>query len=595
MKTIVSGLFFFIHFFNHLVMKNILFNLIACLFTLLAGISTITAQTVSKAEAQAVATHFFQTQTGRADAQLSLKRLKTSKDQNAGTKASDEFFLFTPISGTGFVIVSADKNAPPILAYSDHSQFDIEHIPPQAQYMLDLYTQQIFDIRKSGYQADNAIKSNWEALSKGTYYAPEDPTSAGPLLTTTWDQGGAYNQFCPTNKNGPIISRAATGCVATSMAQIIRYWRFPNGVDYHQVHLVDNDISDIDPLTGLNTDMVTIDSTIWLGGGYNWNNMPNSMTTSSPTDIARLMLHTGFSIGMDYGIGGSEAFTYNVPNAMHDHFGYVQSTYVERSSMSQSAWDQSLRQALDNGVPLIYRAPGHAWVCDGYSIYFGATFYNMNWGWGGSANGFYDLNALSANGKNYNAGQCAVFGLVPPDCPVSNFSTGVAIGSIEVAQTITATSTIGILPGLNVTFDAGESIVLLPGFVAPSGCTFTALIEGCGGVFFNHEEEAEQRSSGLEPLEELPTTADLGLTMNIAPNPFSGNTTVTYSLDSEQSVGMTLMDVTGRLVGTPLPTQTQSEGRHQFNLEAGSLPAGMYFLVLQMGEKNETKRLILSK
>jgi len=58
---------------------------------------------------------------------------------------------------------------------------------------------------------------------------------------------------------------------------------------------------------------------------------------------------------------------------------------------------------------------------------------------------------------------------------------------------------------------------------------------------------------------------------------------------------MSLMDATGKLVATPMPAQTQSEGEHQFTLEAGSLPAGLYFLVLQMGEKRETKRLILTK
>ena len=573
-------------------MKNITFKTIACSFALLICFANISAQTVSKAEALAVATHFFQQRTGRADVQLSLKNLNSPNASNTNQFPSNEVLLFEPTNSTGFVLVSADKNAPAILAFSDYSNFDVEHIPPQAKYMIELYAAQIKDIRKSGYKAEAKVKSDWDALYKGTYHAPESPTSAGPLLTTTWNQGGAYNQFCPRSPSGV---RAVTGCVATTMAQIMRYWRFPNGSAYHQVRLVDNDFTDRITPSSPNTDMVTIDSTIWLGGGYNWNNMPNAMINSSPTDIARLMLHAGFAIGMDYGVGGSSAQTFNVPEAMKNHFGYEEADYVERSSMTHSAWHESLRQSLDNSVPLIYRAPGHAWVCDGYSIYFGETFYNMNWGWGGSGNGFYDLNALAVNGNNFNNDQCAIFGLVPPGCPVSNFSTGVALLSIEVAQTITAISTITPLPGFAVTFDAGESVILLPGFEAPLGCTFIALIEGCGGDFFNQEDEIGNRSNELEGQEAQAKNDNMLSGVNIAPNPFSGNTSITYTLQSEQKVAMQLMDATGKLVATPLSAQTQSEGEHQFNLEAGTLPAGLYFLVMQIGEKRENRRLIITQ
>ncbi len=159
----------------------------------------------------------------------------------------------------------------------------------------------------------------------------------------------------------------------------------------------------------------------------------------------------------------------------------------------------------------------------------------------------------------------------------------------------------------NLTYDAGYAIILSPGFEASEGVVFRAVIDGCGGQVLplisadadawyaqtgTYEERLSNNLGTEKPVQEASAES---LIQSIAPNPFSGSTTVTYFLQGEQQVAMNLMDATGKLVATPLPAETQSEGEHQLNLEAGSLPAGLYFLVLQMGEKQETKRLILTK
>ncbi len=174
-----------------------------------------------------------------------------------------------------------------------------------------------------------------------------------------------------------------------------------------------------------------------------------------------------------------------------------------------------------------------------------------------------------------------------------------AISFINSNTTIASTN--------DLTFDAGQEITLQPGFEVQAGATFLAVVDGCGGQVqpFNSSEADEWYAQAGTYEDRLARNLSAGMSsgnvsnggslLNIAPNPFSGSSTVTYSLQSEQKVAMSLMDATGKLVATPLPAQTQSEGVYQFNLEAGSLPAGMYFLVLQLGEKRETKRLILTK
>jgi len=176
----------------------------------------------------------------------------------------------------------------------------------------------------------------------------------------------------------------------------------------------------------------------------------------------------------------------------------------------------------------------------------------------------------------------------------------------EASLNIISNTTIS--DGNTVTFDAANEIILQPGFIVKEGSSFRAVIDGCGGAVhpLTEEEPAqgyagtgayEDHLAGLlrEAQEGQALDIKMPMEISIVPNPFSGSTSVTYSLANEQPVAIHLLDATGKLVATPLPVQTQSEGEHQFNLDAGSLPAGMYFLVLQLGEKRETKRLILTK
>jgi hypothetical protein len=155
---------------------------------------------------------------------------------------------------------------------------------------------------------------------------------------------------------------------------------------------------------------------------------------------------------------------------------------------------------------------------------------------------------------------------------------------IEADHHISSTGTVIGFGG--ITFDAGSYIEFKPGFSASAG--FSAIIDGCGENL--KPGASEDRISKAEIKQVKPETA-----VAVAPNPFSGSTTITYTLQSEQQVSIQLMDAMGRLVATPLAPELQPEGEHQFNLDAGNLSAGMYFLVTQLGEKRNTTRLILTR
>jgi astacin len=172
---------------------------------------------------------------------------------------------------------------------------------------------------------------------------------------------------------------------------------------------------------------------------------------------------------------------------------------------------------------------------------------------------------------------------------------------------LTITSNAPITSGNTVTFDATTSITLQPGFIAPEGSTFRAVMDGCNGLVHPLEDNPPDEYSGSgsyeahlegllrEALADKTQQVNTSFDIAVSPNPFSNSTTVRYTLPAELPVGIQLLDATGKLISTPVPTETQSEGEHQVVLEAGNLPAGMYFLVLQLGEKRETRRLVLNK
>ncbi|MBC7774710.1 MAG: thiol protease/hemagglutinin PrtT [Phycisphaerae bacterium] len=556
-------------------------QLILCTIAILFCFTQAGAQSVNLETAKQVALHFFNS---RAKQPVTDMRRVTRSTIFAQANTQESYFVFEPLRGEGFVIVAGDKNAPPILGYSVTNKFQFEGMASSNQSLMNQYDHQIREIRASHYKAPLEVKNAWIALTTNTFAGTESNRIVWQLLESEWDQSNPYNAYCPTNGSG---KRAVTGCVATAMAQVMRYWEWPSGtLGQHWVEYEADDKDVQGTFSG------------WIGSGqYSWGFMPDNLSPLGGVnpEIARLMLHAGLAVEMDYGTSGSSAYPSDIADAMEEYFNFQEGDLEDRDDYSDAEWIQKLQTSINSGIPVIYNGRridpegeehGHTWVLDGYDD----NRMHMNWGWGTGNNGFYDLAHFGPNAAQiYSEDQSAIFGIVPQgmNCPQSHFSSDVVNGSYSTQYWISAQSNV-YAPTFAI-FSAGDSITLRPGFDAYAGCTFIAKIGGCTG---NLQDGGGDRS-------EMPTVrpeaSAVPSNLQIAPNPFSGSTTVTYSLPSEQQVGLLLMDATGKLVATPLPAQTQSEGEHQFNLEAGSLPAGMYFLVMQMGEKRETKRLILTK
>jgi len=348
------------------------------------------AKEIPQDVAQLVAKNFLYEQTG-----VSQNEIKISADV-LSTNKTPLIYVFN-IDRGGFVLVSADDLYKPVIAYSLVNKFDTENMPENVAWLISLYEKDI------EYVVSQNIKSEkselWKRYNKDyADFSPVKATTDVTLSSALWNQGNGYNDYCPVD-DGP-NGRAYTGCVATAMSIIMKYWEYPIRGNHSHTY-TDYGHGDL--------------SANFATTYYMWEQMPE---TDDPTlAIALLMYHAGVSVEMNYGgdtEGGSGAYSYDVPDALEYYFRYDPSVYhTYKSSYSNTEWFNLIKTEIDNARLVYYSGSGaeggHAFVCDGYNT---SDYLHFNFGWGGYNNGFYDINGSSFE---FSDDQAAVVNIMPGD------------------------------------------------------------------------------------------------------------------------------------------------------------------------------------
>lgn len=402
-------------------MKKLQFIIIFLCLVLIANSKNVSTET-----AQNAAENFFK-QKGISSPKLKLNYTSVfQSDLSSENQEIPAFYIFT-VSPNGFVIISADDAVQPLLAYSIDDNINVDDLSPSLEYWLNNYKKQIKAVVDKHGVATKEISRLWDNILNK--YKPNNntPKAVTNLLTTTWNQSPYYNQLCPSSEG----QQCPAGCVATAMAQIMKYWNWPTqGVGSHSYS---------SPVGG------TL-SASFGNTNYDWSNMPNNLTASSSSTsknaIATLMYHCGISVNMSYGVDGSGAYSNSYDGSSYyanssqyafpTYFKYkttIASYYrdnysgVPNDNVSETQWINLLKTEFDAGRPVLYTGSeessgsGHAWVCSGYDS--SDNFY-MNWGWGPyGGNGFYSVNNLSSSalvGEDaiaLNDGQSILIGIEP--------------------------------------------------------------------------------------------------------------------------------------------------------------------------------------
>jgi len=330
--------------------------------------------------------------------------LKTIKEINKipDEKGNTSFYIINYNQG-GFLILSSDNRIKPVLAYSDKGNFPIgknEKYPSGLIGWLSGTKDKIQNVRLSNKIQSEEIKKSWSIEEIQNIVKKVDPIdnndcqneyeTIGPLLQTIWGQGAGYNNLTPvTGCSNYYNGHAPTGCVATAMAQVMKFHQYPNS--------------------------------------YNWSLMPNTYGTN---ETSILMRDIGTAVDMDYGCDGSSADTEDeVASSFRNDFNYSTASYADynyQTVKQQLRWNRPviLRGGRDGGwwIFHIYK-DGHAWVCDGFrrsfiwsedcSMGWGYLYLHMNWGWNSSYNGWYSFNNWNPSNYTFNYCRGMVYNIKP--------------------------------------------------------------------------------------------------------------------------------------------------------------------------------------
>lgn len=392
---------------NNLQLKILIVLLLTSLFSW--------ANIVSKPIAEKAAINFFKSvyfnKTGNTIDNLSIENSYSISSNNEVV-----YYIFN-IKNYGYVQISAEDAAYPILAFDFYNQVNTEVKAENYQNWVQNYIDQIDFIREQHITATTKISNLWQSLTKNQNITLAQGKSINPLLLSKWNQDALYNADCPEDQNGP-GGRVYAGCVAIAMAQIMYYYRYPyqgNGTKTYNHYIYGSMTANFGATT------------------YNWNAMTNSMQVGGNPEIAQLLYHLGISVEMNYSASGSGAYSNVAAYSLRHFFKYSNDiSYDTKSDFTYSQWIDKIVANIDSGRPLYYdgfgNGSGHAFNLDGYQ---GSDHFHFNWGWGGAYNGYFYLNALNPGSSSFNNGQSAIFNVYPANsypyyCSTNNQYSNIA-------------------------------------------------------------------------------------------------------------------------------------------------------------------------
>lgn len=353
-------------------------------------------------------------QQARQQAMAFLNRNATTKKmlkggnadlQLAYTAQSGEYYAFNASAADGYVLVSGDDRMPAVIGYSDEGKFDADAIPDNMREWLETYAEQVRYVQT---HAGVRIQSSTDQTSIGNVY---------PLLgNIKWNQSAPYNNMCPTFSNNGTTQRTVTGCVATAMAQVMYYHRWPETGTGSNTYTFNLNSDEQQPLT-LSAD--------FSQSRYDWANMlPNytgNETSTQNNAVAKLMSDCGVAMDMGYG-ASSGAVTRIAMNRMPKHFRYDKSIkFIMRDAYTLDKWLSIINGELSSNRPVIHTGAsnqgGHAFVVDGCNS---NGYYHVNWGWNGTSNGYFALTDLTPTDQGigsseggYNLRQGLMYNIMP--------------------------------------------------------------------------------------------------------------------------------------------------------------------------------------
>ena len=136
----------------------------------------------------------------------------------------------------------------------------------------------------------------------------------------------------------------------------------------------------------------------------------------------------------------------------------------------------------------------------------------------------------------------------------------------QAVETIEATNIVN--TSTTVNYNAGQSVILLPGFEAKLGSIFTADIKPVTGG------------------------GEFSLQLKAFPNPFEQSTTIDYYLPTAGRVNLWITDSQGKTVGQLVADENQSAGQHRIEWKPDSVGTGVYVPIVESNQQKAVSRIV---
>lgn len=314
-----------------------------------------------------------------AEVAASAKAAPRMSVSSAVSPSATCYYVFANGEDKGFTIVSGDDRMPEVVGYSAQGTYDPDHLPANYVGFMKAYQETVEALLKGDAQVSGGLAEarQWRAERAGT-------AAVAPLLGgIKWNQTEPYNNRCPLYDG---TNRSVTGCVATAMAQVMMYYRYPKALKT--------------TIKAYNTQTYGFQiPEISSGATYDWDNMLPDYSklgySSAQADaVAKLMYHCGAAVQMNYGPSSGANVT---PAILATYFGYDADLMQDltRTCFTLQQWMTLIDNELKAKRPILYSGKssggGHEFVCDGSD---GKGLYHINWGWGGYQDGYFDLTIL---------------------------------------------------------------------------------------------------------------------------------------------------------------------------------------------------------
>ncbi len=306
---------------------------------------------------------------------LQAKARALSKATVAPTSNSKQsFYVINDEEHNRFVIVSSDDRLYKILGFSDNGIFDSETAPIGLIDMLNNYDEQYSSVYSDLDKVSKGVQKNYSS------------SPVQPLIQSKWDQGDPFNIDCPKDIKSTSGKNCVTGCVATAMAQVMNFWKYPeSGTGSNSYTSSTQRISQSMDFSSVH---------------FDWDNMLNEYNSdaneSQKSAVATLVHAAGVSVSMDYA-DESGAYAIDMAYALSHFWKYNPNiSYKKKLFYSDDEWNQLILSELSEGHPILYAgrgtSSGHQFILDGCNE---DGMYHFNFGWAGSGDGYYTLDVLA--------------------------------------------------------------------------------------------------------------------------------------------------------------------------------------------------------